>query len=113
MNTLNISVILVDDSGYQEIKRLSFPRTWSYEERTDFVQRLGTVLCRQVHIYESDKRAFESGITNAEHEELWYQHTLNELAAIDYRDKDIWEQQEYNDRMNREGKDFNDARGDV
>lgn len=102
MDTLNITVILVDYSGFQEIKRLSFPRTWSYEERKDFVQRMGVVLSREIHIYESDKRAFESGITNAEYEELWYQHTLDEMAAIDYRDQDYWEAQ-----------DFHNDRGDV
>lgn len=97
MNTLKITVITATDTGYQEIVPLHFPRTWTYEERKDFVQRMGTVLRREIHIYESDKKAFESGITNQEREELWYQHTLREIEERDY-----WE-----------AKDFHDARGDV
>lgn len=97
MDTLRITVTTVDNSGYREIVSLHFPRTWSYEERKDFVERMGIVLRKEIHIYESDKIPFEQGMS---HEE--YDRAMQYFHLLEQQRREFWEAQE-----------FNDARGDV
>lgn len=97
MDTLRITVTTVDNSGYQEILPLHFPRTWSYEERKDFVERLGIVLRREIAIYEFDKIPFENGMSNEE-----YDNAMEYFHMLEQQRREFWE-----------AKDFHDARGDV
>ena len=97
MDTLKIGVILVDDQGYQEIRSLYFPRTWSYIKRQEFLEELKIVLNREIHIYECDRSKFENGMDKQEFEEaMSYYQMLQEQR------REFWEAQ-----------DFHDARGDV
>jgi len=86
-----------DNSGYHEILPLHFPRTWSYEERKDFVERLGIVLRREIAIYEFDKIPFENGMSNEE-----YDNAMEYFHLLERQRREFWEAQ-----------DCHDARGDV
>ena len=97
MDTLKIGIILVDDQGYQEIRNLHFPRTWSYIKRQEFLEELKIVLDREIHIYECDKGKFENGMDTKEFEEA-----MSYYQMLEEQRREFWEAQ-----------DFHDARGDV
>lgn len=97
MDTLKITVTTVDSSGYHQIMPLHFPRTWSYQDRKDFVEKLAIVLRREIAVYECDKIPFEHGMSNEE-----YDRAMNYFHMLEKQRREFWEAQ-----------DFHDARGDV
>ena len=97
MDTLKITVTTVDNSGYQEIISLHFPRIWSYSKRHEFLEELKVVLNKEIHIYECDRGKFENGMEDAE-----FEQAMSYYQELKQQRREFWEAQ-----------DFHEARGDV
>lgn len=97
MSTLTVTVTAVDNSGYHQLMNLHFPRTWSYLERKDFVDKLAVVLQKEIAVYECDRIPFEHGMSNEE-----YDSSMQYFHMLERQRREFWEAQ-----------DFHDARGDV
>jgi phosphomevalonate kinase len=95
MNTTKITVTVVDNNGYQTIKSLHFPQSWTLEQREQFISNKELVEKVNVHIYECDLGRFRN---NLSHEDV---RLLDYLDALD--DPNEWS----------EARDFHEARGDV